>query len=77
MAKIIFHLENWTCRKLLPYNQDRDLFLGNHSTIKNIFIYFKKDCFTNMKVHFSCLKILILLFFEIAFDIQFSFLSIP
>ena len=73
-AKIIVHLENGTCRKLMPYHQDPDVFLRNHSKVKNIFIYFKKECFRNMKVHFPCLTILILIFFEIVFEIQFSFL---
>ena len=73
-AKIIVHSENGTCRKLMPYHQDPDLFLRNHSKVKNIFIYFKKECFRNMKVHFPCLTILILNFFEIVFKIQFSFL---
>ena len=74
-AKIIVHLENGTCRKLMPYHQDPDVFLRNHSKVKNIFIYFKKECFRNMKVHFPCLTILILVFFEIVFEIQFSFLD--
>ena len=43
--KIIFHLENGTCRKLMPYHQDPDLFLRNHSSFKNIFTYFKKESF--------------------------------
>ena len=73
-AKIIVHLENGTCRKLMPYHQDPDVFLRNHSKVKNIFIIFKKECFRNMKVHFPCLTILILIFFEIVFEIQFSFL---
>ena len=73
-AKIIVHLENGTCRKLMPYHQDPDLFLRYHSTVKNIFMYFKKECFGNMKVHFPCQKILILLFFEIVFKVQFYFL---
>ena len=73
-AKIIVHLENGTCRKLIPYHQDAYLFLKNHSKGKNIFIYFTKECFRNMKVHFPCLTILILVFFEIVFEIQFSFL---
>ena len=54
-AKIIVHLENGTCRKLTPYHQDPDLFLRNHSKVKNIFVHFKKECFRNMKVHFPCL----------------------
>ena len=33
-AKIIVHLENGTCRKLMPCHQDPDLFLRNHSTIR-------------------------------------------
>ena len=73
-AKIIVHLENGTCRKLMPYHQDLDLFLRNHNTVKNIFIYFIKECFRNMKFHFPCLTILILLFFKTVFEIQFSFL---
>ena len=73
-AKIIVHLEKGTCRKLMSFHQDPDLFLRNHSTVKNMFIYFKKECFRNMKVHFPCLTILILLFFEKVFEIQFSFL---
>ena len=72
-VKIIVHLENGTCRKLMPYHQDPDLFLRNHNTVKDIFIYFKKECFRNMKVHFPCLTIFILLFFEIVFEIQFYF----
>ena len=73
-TKIIVHLENGACIKLTPYHQDPDLFHRNHSTVKNIFTYFIKECFRNMKVHFPCLKILILLFFEKVFEIQFSFL---
>ena len=79
-AKIIVHLDNkcsivhGTYRKLMPYHQDPGFFLRNHITIKNIFIYFKKECFRNMKVHFPFLITLILLFFEIVFEIQFSFL---
>ena len=73
-AKIIAHLENGTCRMLTPYHQDLDLFLRNHNTVKNIFIYFIKECFRNMKFHFPCLTILILLFFKTVFEIQFSFL---
>ena len=74
-AKIIVHLENGTCRKLMPYHQDLDLFLRNHNTVKNIFIYFIKECFRNMKLHFPCLTILIPLFFKTVFEIQFSFLQ--
>ena len=73
-ANIIVHFDNGTCRKLMPYHQDPDLFLRNYSTIKNIFIYFIKECFGNMKFHFPCPTILILLFFEIVFEIQFPFL---
>ena len=62
--KIIIRLKNGTCRKLMPYHQDPDLFDGNHSTDKNIFSFFIKECFKNMKVHFPCLKNLILVFFE-------------
>ena len=32
-TKIIVHLENGTCRKLMLYYQDRDLFLRNHSAV--------------------------------------------
>ena len=46
-----------TCRNLMPYCQDPNLFLGNHSTVKNIFMYFVKECFGNMKVNFPCLTI--------------------
>ena len=74
-AKLIVHLENGTCRKLMPYHQDLDLFLRNHNTVKNIFIYFIKECFRNMKLHFPCLTILIPLFFKTVFEIQFSFLQ--
>ena len=49
-AKIIVRLENGTCIKLMPYHQNHNLFLRNHSTAKNIFIHFKKECFRNMKV---------------------------
>ena len=73
-AKIVVYLENGTCRKLMLYHQDPDLFLRNHSIVKNSLVYFIKECFRNMKVHFPCLTILILLFFEIVFEIQFSFL---
>ena len=73
-AKIIVHLENGTCRKLMPYHQDPNVFLRNHSKVKNIFIYYKKEFFRNMKVHLPCLTILILIFFEIVFEIEFSFL---
>ena len=41
-AKIIVHLENGTCGKLMPY-QDPDVFLRNHSKVKNMFVYFKKS----------------------------------
>ena len=68
------YLENGTCRKLMPYHQDADVFLRNHSKVKNIFIYFKKECFRNIKVHFTCLTILISIFFEKVFETQFSFL---
>ena len=71
-AKIIVHLKNGTCRKLMPYHQDPHLFDGNHSAVKNIFTFFIKECFKNMKVHFPCLKILILVFFEKVFEIFFS-----
>ena len=54
----------------MPYHQDPDLFLRNHGAVNNIFTYFKKECFRNMKVHFPCLTTLILLFFERVFDIQ-------
>ena len=73
-AKIVVYLENGTCRKLMLCHQDPDLFLRNHSIVKNSLIYFIKECFRNMKVHFPCLTILIILFFEIVFEIQFSFL---
>ena len=53
----------------MPYHQDPDLFLRNHGAVNSIFIYFKKECFRNMKVHFPCLKTLNLLFFERVFDI--------
>ena len=43
--KIIVHLENETCRKLMPYHQDSDVFLRNHSKVRNIFIYLKKRMF--------------------------------
>ena len=72
-VKIIVHLEKGTCRKLYPYHQDPDLFLRNHDAVKNTFIYFKKECFRNIKVHFLFLTILILLFLEILLEIQFSF----
>ena len=72
-VKITVHLENGTYRKLMPYHQDPDLFLRNRNTVTVIFIYFKKECFRIMKVHFPCLTILILFFFEIVFEIQFSF----
>ena len=71
-AKIIVHLKNGTCRKLMPYHQDPHLFDGNHSTVKNIFTFFIKECFKNMKVHFPCLKIWILVSFEKVFEIFFS-----
>ena len=58
----------------MAYHQYPDIFLGNYSKVKNIFIYLKKECFRNMKVHFPSLTILILIFFEIASEIQFSFL---
>ena len=73
-VKIVVHLENGTCRKLMPYHEDPDCFLRNHSAVKNIFTYFIKECFRNMEVHFPCPTILILLFFEKIFEIQFSFL---
>ena len=73
-AKIFVQLGNGTCSKFMPYHQDPDVFLRNHSKVKNIFIILKKECFRNMKVHFPCLTILILIFFEIVFEIQFSFL---
>ena len=38
-AKIIVYLENEAFRKLMPCHQDPDLFLRNHTTVKNIFIY--------------------------------------
>ena len=72
-VKITVHLENGTYRKLMHYHQDPDFFLRNRSTVTVIFIYFKKECFRIMKVHFPCLTILILFFFEIVFEIQFSF----
>ena len=74
-VKITVHLENGTYRKLMPYHQDPDLFLRNRNTVTVIFIYFKKECFRIMKVHFPCLTILILFFFEMVFEIQFSFPS--
>ena len=64
---MIVHLENGTCRKLMSYYQDPDVFLRNHSKVKNIFTYFKKELFRNMKVDFPCLTIFILIFFEIVF----------
>ena len=72
-VKIVVHLENGTW-KLIRYHQDPDCFLGNYSAVKNIFTYFIKECFRNMEVHFPCPTILILLFFEKIFEIQFSFL---
>ena len=33
-AKKIVHLENRTCRKLMPCHQDPDLFLRSHSTVR-------------------------------------------
>ena len=42
-AKIIVHLENGTCRKLMPYHEDPGVFLRNYSKVKNIFIYYKKE----------------------------------
>ena len=74
-VKITVHLENGTYRKLMHYHQDPDFFLRNRSTVTIIFIYFKKECFRIMKVHFPCLTILILFFFEMVFEIQFSFPS--
>ena len=74
-VKITVHLENGTYRKLMHYHQDPDFFLRNRSTVTVIFIYFKKECFRIMKVHFPCLTILILFFFEMVFEIQFSFPS--
>ena len=73
-AKIVVHLESGTCRKLIPYHQNPDIFLRNHCKVKNIFIYFREECFRNMKVHFPYLTILILILFEIVLEIQFSFL---
>ena len=74
-VKITVHLENGTYRKLMHYHQDPDFFLRNRSTVTVIFIYFKKECFRIMRVHFPCLTILILFFFEMVFEIQFSFPS--
>ena len=42
--------KNGTSRKLMPYHQDPDLFLKDHSAVKNTFIYFKKECIRNMSV---------------------------
>ena len=52
-TKVIVHLENRTCRKLSPYHQDPDVFLINHSKVKNIFIYFKKTVFSKYQSSFS------------------------
>ena len=50
-GKIIVHLENGTCRKLMPYHQDPDVFLRNHSKDKNIFIL-KKNVLEILKFIF-------------------------
>ena len=44
-AKIFVQLGNGTCSKFMPYHQDPDVFLRNHSKVKNIFIYLKKGVF--------------------------------
>ena len=42
--------KEWDIRKLMPYHQETDLFLKDHSAVKNTFIYFKKECTRNMSV---------------------------
>ena len=42
-AKITVHLENETCRMLMPYHQNPDVFLRNHSKNKNIYIFLEKS----------------------------------
>ena len=57
------HVEKGTCIKVMPYHQDPDLFLRNHSIVKNISVL--------KRSHFPYLTILILLIFEIVLDIYY------